>query len=249
MIKQIKTQHQTANKLKADKEKAEKAEKMKSLFLQNMSHEIRTPLNAIVGFNDLLNGESSITIDEADRSEMLNIVKNNVELLQTLVSDVLDISKLESGTYTVRYSDIKVKQLCYSVVESVRDKAQTGVNIIVEGKPSELVINSDAQRLQQVLINFMTNACKYTSHGAITLGYHLSKEYVIFTVTDTGKGIAPQEAEEIFTRFKMLNKSVKGTGLGLHICRLIAELLKGKVYVDTTYCKGAKFVFELPIKR
>lgn len=247
LINKIRHHKMEEKRLKIEKENAIKAEQTKSLFLQNMSHEIRTPLNAIVGFNDLLNGELAETLDKDEKLMMVDMIKTNVDLLQTLVSDVLDMSKFESGTYKVHYMDINTEQLCKTVLESIRPKANANVNVELECGESDLILHTDAQRVQQVLSNFLTNACKYTTEGAIKLSYHVDNDTIRFSVTDTGVGIKPEEAEMVFHRFKMLDKATKGTGLGLHICSLIANLLNGKVYVDTTYKKGARFVFELPM--
>ncbi len=233
--------------LKQEKEKAEKAEYIKSLFLQNMSHEIRTPLNAIVGFNDLLNGGYTNEIDPTERIDMVNMIKTNVELLQTLVNDVLDISKFESGTYKIDLIDVNVEQLCKTVIESIRCKVAPGVELILKCTPPNFIVRTDAQRLQQVISNFLSNACKYTTDGYIELEYRIIEQSIMISVTDTGIGIQPEEMETIFQRFKMLNKNIKGTGLGLHICQLIAQLLKGNVYVDRSYTQGARFVLEIPI--
>lgn len=246
------------------RQKAEAADKMKALFLQNMSHEIRTPLNAIVGFTDVLN-TPGMDLDEEEKSEMLHLIYSNTELLTTLLNDILDLSKLESGTYELDIAPVDVARLCRTTLESVAHRAPQGVdirfdlpeesNLSPDGKPaSELILHTDAARLQQVLTNFLTNACKYTSEGSIVLTYglrhnpELERDEVQFSVTDTGCGIPPEKAEKIFNRFEKLDNFKQGTGLGLNICRLIADLMKGKLYVDKSHTGGARFVFDLPMR-
>ena len=228
---------------------AENANKLKSLFLQNMSHEIRTPLNAIVGFTGVLNSDEDMGLDPEERKEMLGLIETNTELLTTLINDILDLSKLESDTYTLVLSPVSVSNLCRGTLASVTHRVKSGVELrLVEPEHShELVMNTDAARLQQVLTNFLTNACKYTEHGSITLAYrNMGKEWE-FSVTDTGCGIPPEKVETIFERFEKLDSFKQGTGLGLNICRRIADLVGGRVYVDTSYTEGARFVFVHPV--
>ncbi|MGL4852459.1 MAG: sensor histidine kinase [Phocaeicola sp.] len=157
------------------------------------------------------------------------------------------MSKFESGTYNVKITEIDPEHLCATIIESVRGKNKADVELKYACHPKGITIRTDAQRLQQVLINFMTNACKYTEMGSITLGYELRDNSILFSVSDTGVGINSKDAENIFLRFSMLEKSVTGTGLGLHICKLISNMLGGKVYLDTTYKEGARFIFKIPL--
>ena len=231
------------------RQEAENANRLKSLFLQNMSHEIRTPLNAIVGFTGVLNSDEDMGLDPEERKEMLGLIETNTELLTTLINDILDLSKLESDTYIWNASSVKVSELCHSVLASVAHRVTSGVDLrLKEPDDAQLItLDTDAARLQQVLNNFLTNACKYTEHGSIILAYRLLGKAIEFSVTDTGCGIPPEKVETIFERFEKLDSFKQGTGLGLNICRRIATLVGGQVYVDTAYTGGARFVFVHPL--
>ena len=228
---------------------AENANRLKSLFLQNMSHEIRTPLNAIVGFTGVLNSDEDVGLSAEERKEMLELIETNTELLTTLINDILDISKLESGTYTLELSPVRVSDLCHTVLASVLHRSMPDVKLRIDepADASGLVINTDAARLQQVLTNFLINACKYTEKGSIILAYRILDNDIEFSVTDTGCGIPADKAETIFERFEKLDSFKQGTGLGLNICRQIADLVGGRIYVDTSYTDGARFVFVHPM--
>lgn len=231
------------------REIAEYASQQKSVFLQNMSHEIRTPLNAIVGFSDVLNSKEDIGLTEEERDQYLNLIHMNTELLTTLVNDVLDLSKLESGVYKLALTSVNINELCNATVKSIASRAANGVELKLNEpqNASSIFFLTDAVRLQQVLTNFLTNACKYTDHGSIILGYRLLTDGGIeFSVTDTGCGIPADKVETIFGRFEKLNTFKQGTGLGLNICCRIAELIGGRTYVDTTYTGGARFIFIHP---
>lgn len=231
------------------REVAEYASQQKSVFLQNMSHEIRTPLNAIVGFSDVLNSKEDIGLTEEERDQYLNLIHMNTELLTTLVNDVLDLSKLESGVYKLALEPVNISELCNATLRSIASRVTNGVELKLDEpqNASSVSFLTDAIRLQQVLTNFLTNACKYTDHGSITLGYRLLPDGGIeFSVTDTGCGVPADKVETIFGRFEKLNTFKQGTGLGLNICRRIAELTGGRTYVDTTYTGGARFIFIHP---
>ena len=232
------------------RQKAENADKLKSLFLQNVSHEIRTPLNAIVGFTGVLNSGEDMGLTAEERKEMLGLIETNTELLTTLVNDILDLSKLESDTYTLCPSSVKVNQLCRNTLQSIKERVHAGVELRLEEPEyaADIVFATDAARLQQVLTNFLSNACKYTEQGSITLAYKVIEENggIQFSVTDTGCGIPPEKAEQVFTRFEKLDSFKQGTGIGLNICRRIADLVGGRVFVDTAYTGGARFVFIHP---
>ena len=233
----------------AARKQAENANHLKSLFLQNMSHEIRTPLNAIVGFTEVLNSDEDLGLTEEERKEMLELINTNTELLTTLVNDILDLSKLESDTYTLSLSPVSITELCHATLASVAHRISPGVELRIDepSNANELILNTDIARLQQILTNLLTNACKYTEEGSITLAYRHDKTEWEFSVTDTGCGIPPEKAETIFERFEKLDSFKQGTGLGLNICRRIAELVGGRVYLDTSYTGGARFVFMHPV--
>jgi signal transduction histidine kinase len=237
-----------SRQLKSEKEKAEKSNYIKSLFFQNMNHEIRTPLNAISGFNDLLNSNMSDEMSTEEKKELINMITINSNLLTTLVNDVIDLSNFESGTYKLNFDDVDIDSVCNTAVESIRGQQKEGVRLSFETSDRQHpTLHTDAQRLQQVLTNYLTNACKHTDSGSIILSYDITPKLVRFSVTDTGCGVKKEDAEKVFERFEMLKTNRSGTGLGLHICRLIANLLHGKVYLDTAYKKGARFIFDHPI--
>jgi signal transduction histidine kinase len=236
-------------KLKDERLKAENSKQMKSLFFQNMNHEIRSPLNAILGFNDMLNGDMADSILPEQKEEFVKMISTNCQLLHTLVNDVLDLSNFESGSYKLNPADVDIRHLCRTVLESIRGRQNENVRLILKTTPeTSYILHTDAQRLQQVLTNYLSNACKYTEEGSITLSYEVLPDVVRFAVSDTGCGVKPEDAEKVFERFQMLDKAKRGTGLGLHICRLIAKLLHARAYVDKSYTGGARFVFDHPLK-
>lgn len=248
------TRHRYAKRLLIEKEaaetarkQAEKADKLKSAFLQNMSHEIRTPLNAIVGFNDILN-DSSMELGQEERQELLSHLHTNTDLLLTLVNDVLDLSKLESGNYNISLSNVSLPELCESAIVGVSHRAHEGVQLLFQQPPTGISMITDGQRLQQILNNLLINACKYTQQGSITLTYEQKNDHIRFSVTDTGCGIDKDKAEIIFQRFEKLDSFKTGFGLGLSICRSLTQALGGEIYLDTHYTDGARFVVEFPLQ-
>lgn len=228
------------------REKAENADRSKSAFLANMSHEIRTPLNAIVGFSELLASAST----EEEKAQFLEIVHSNNELLQQLIADILDLSKIEAGTLEFTFSEVDVNQLMFDIEQLFRmrleDKSAV-IQIIRETPPDECVMYTDRNRLQQVVSNFMTNAVKFTDEGSITFGYNRCAEGLYFYVKDTGSGIPEDKVNHIFERFVRVEQNKKGTGLGLAICEMIIRKLGGKIGVESEYGKGSTFWFTLPI--
>ena len=226
------------------KEKAETADRLKSAFLANMSHEIRTPLNAIVGFSSLLLQDEN----PEEREQYMAIVEENNELVLQLMSDILDLSKIEAGTFDLVHKELDVNFLCVDIVRTMKMKAQPGVEILFERHLPECIIVSDRNRLNQVLFNFINNAVKFTSAGSIRLGYdQVDANHLRFYVADTGIGISREQQADIFERFVKLNTFVHGTGLGLPICKSIIEQLGGIIGVDSEPGKGACFWFTLPI--
>lgn len=235
---------ETAAKLKEAKEKAETADRLKTSFLANMSHEIRTPLNAIVGFSSLLTEVE----DVEERKQYMSIVEENNELLLQLISDILDLSKMEAGTFDFVERELDVNEMCEDIVRTMQMKAASGVDIVFERHLPDCVIMSDRNRLNQVLANFMNNALKFTKAGSICLGYERVDEgHLRFYVRDTGIGIDPEKQDEIFDRFVKLNTFVHGTGLGLSISKSIIEQMGGEIGVDSEPGKGACFWFVLPV--
>lgn len=229
------------------KEKAEESDLLKSAFLANMSHEIRTPLNAIVGFSSLL---TSAEISPEEREEYSAIISTNSELMLTLINDILDISRLETGKIHFVYEDIDIPSLCQQVIMTTTHNRREGVECVFESSYETYTLRTDVQRLSQVLINLLTNANKFTEQGRITLSFEvLEKEGMVrFAVADTGCGIPPEKQAKVFDRFEKLDEFKQGTGLGLAICRQIVMKVGGKIWVDGTYTSGSRFVFTHPIR-
>lgn len=227
----------------------EKSEKTKTMFIQNMSHEIRTPLNAIVGFTKLITSQAE-ELSEGEKAEFVNIVRNNTELLRHLVHDVTSLSELGSGQYVANLTDCKLNALCRQSLETVRHRKRQGVPLVFETNVADgFMIRTDVHRVMEVLINFLTNAIKYTEQGSITLQClkDEAEGKVTLAVADTGVGIPEKKRGEIFDRFAKLDSFHQGTGLGLHICTVIAKMLNGEVGVDPDYNKGARFYLKLNI--
>lgn len=226
------------------KEKAETADRLKSAFLANMSHEIRTPLNAIVGFSSLM-GE---TEDMEEKRQYMAIIEENNDLLLQLISDILDLSKIEAGTFDFVEKELDVNVLCEDIVRFMKMKAKPGVEVLFDRHLPECRIVSDRNRLNQVIANFVNNAIKFTTAGSIRVGYDkVDETHLRFYVADTGLGIEPEMQTQIFDRFIKLNTFVHGTGLGLSISKSIIEQLGGTIGVDSEPGKGSCFWFVLPI--
>ena len=224
------------------RDKAEMMDRLKSAFLANMSHEIRTPLNAIVGFSDLL----VETEELAERQEYIKIVRENNDLLLQLISDILDLSKIEAGTFEFTNGDVDVYLLCEDIVRSMRMKAKGEVELVLDNHLPVCHVISDRNRIHQVISNFVNNAMKFTSEGSIHVGYQLKDSELEFYVEDTGIGIEKEQLPHIFERFVKLNTFVHGTGLGLSICQSIVEQLGGRIGVDSEKGKGSRFWFTIP---
>ena len=225
------------------KEKAEEADRLKSAFLANMSHEIRTPLNAIVGFSSMLEEAE----DQEEKHQYITIIEDNNKLLLQLISDILDLSKIEAGTFDIIPERVNAKQLCNDLFQAMQMKATPQVELLMKDNLPELTFTSDKNRLYQVLLNFVTNALKFTSEGSITIDYKIDGNEVKFSVQDTGMGIEPEKQEAIFSRFVKLNSFIPGTGLGLPICQSIVTQLGGKIGVESEPGKGSCFWFTHPI--
>ena len=225
------------------KEKAEEADRLKSAFLANMSHEIRTPRNAIVGFSSMLEEAE----DQEEKHQYITIIEDNNKLLLQLISDILDLSKIEAGTFDIIPERVNAKQLCNDLFQAMQMKTSPQVELRLKDNLPELTFTSDKNRLYQVLLNFVTNALKFTSEGNITIDYQIDGNEVKFSVQDTGMGIEPEKQEAIFTRFVKLNSFIPGTGLGLPICQSIVTQLGGKIGVESEPGRGACFWFTHPI--
>jgi len=229
------------------KDRAEESNRLKSAFLANMSHEIRTPLNAIVGFSDVLaSGGSS----EEDQRNYFRIIQSNSDLLLRLINDILDLSRLEADKVTLTPEDCDVVQLCRQALSSVEmSRRESGNRFVFETKIDSFVLQVDVQRLQQVLINLLTNAAKFTKNGTITLQFEVDREKkrVLFAVADTGCGIPKEKQKQVFERFEKLNEYAQGTGLGLSICKLTVDKWGGSIWIDPDYERGARFVVSHPL--
>ena len=224
------------------RDKAEMMDRLKSAFLANMSHEIRTPLNAIVGFSDLL----VETEELSERQEYIKIVRENNDLLLQLISDILDLSKIEAGTFEFTNGDVDVNLLCEDIVRSMGMKAKEEVELVLDNHLPVCHVISDRNCIHQVISNFVNNAMKFTSEGSIHVGYKLKDGELEFYVEDTGIGIEKEQLPHIFERFVKLNSFVHGTGLGLSICQSIVEQLGGRIGVDSEKGKGSRFWFTIP---
>lgn len=243
-VEDITLQKKAEEELRRAKENAEKSDRLKSAFLANMSHEIRTPLNAIVGFSELLCNSKNIE----DQQKYINIIRDNNEQLLQLISDILDISKMETNTLEFVYSEVEVNELFDELRETIDLKMpqNTGIEVDLIPCSSKCVIYTERTRVLQVLVNFFNNALKFTEQGKITIGCEVKSNEVYFYVSDTGIGIPKEKQEEIFCRFVKLDSFKNGTGLGLTICKTIITKLKGKIGVDSTPGSGSTFWFTIP---
>ena len=234
---------ETEQKLIIARDKAEELDRLKSAFLANMSHEIRTPLNAIVGFSSLL----AETDSRNERQEYIKIVQENNELLLQLISDILDLSKIEAGTFNFVYTNVDVNETCAEIIKSMSMKVSKGVELIFEEPLPECYLYTDKNRFTQVISNFINNALKFTQQGCITLGYEqVSHQKIKFYVRDTGMGIPEEKQKSVFERFVKLNTFVQGTGLGLSICKSIVSQMGGEIGVESTEGVGSCFWFTHP---
>lgn len=237
---------QAEKQLALAKEKAENADLSKSTFLANMSHEIRTPLNAITGFAEILASANT----EEEKAQYQEIIKMNADLLQ-LVNDILDMSKIEAGTLEFVYTKVDINLLLSDLRQLFQMKVNdAGGNIQIIAEPSlpSCSIETDRNRVAQVLSNFTTNAIKFTQEGTISIGYEARDTELYFYVTDTGAGIPADKLPEVFGRFVKLNKDKKGTGLGLSISKTIVNKLEGQIGADSVEGKGSTFWFTIPYR-
>ena len=233
--------------LRVAKDRAEESNRLKSAFLANMSHEIRTPLNSIVGFSDVLAMGGST---EDEQQSYYKIIKTNSDLLLRLINDILDLSRLEANRVTLTWEECDVVQLCSQVVASVSFSRQSSDNQFLFSTSFETFrMVTDVLRMQQVIINLLSNADKFTKRGKITLDFSVNeeKQMAIFSVTDTGCGIPKEKQGLVFERFEKLNEYAQGTGLGLSICKLIVHKWRGSIWIDPDYTGGARFVFSHPL--
>ena len=237
--------------LKEANDKVQLANAAKTRFVQNMSHEVRTPLNAIVGFSQLLSLPDG-SFSEEEKNEFSEHVINNTQMLTMLLDDILNTSAIDSGNYKITYAQGEMNYIARAAVKSAEHRLKPGVKMFYAPESEEpFTFTTDPRRVQQILINLLTNACKHTKEGQICLSSSLTKRpgYVSYAVTDSGPGIPADQAEKIFERFTKLNDFVQGTGLGLSICRDVANRMGAEVYLDTSYTAGgARFILDVPIE-
>ena len=239
----ISERKQMEQELLTARDRTEESNRLKSAFLANMSHEIRTPLNAIVGFAKLI-GEVET---EEEKQQFIDIIDVNSELLLQLINDILDISKIEAGTLEFRFRPMNLNDLCRSELEVHKPRVKPGVELVFEERVANVEIVCDQNRLAQVISNLLNNAGKFTEEGEIRFGFDLKDGCVEFFVQDTGMGIPPEKARNIFDRFVKLNDFAAGTGLGLAISKMIVEKLDGTIGVDSEPGKGTRFHFSIPV--
>lgn len=232
--------------LREAKDRAEESSRLKSAFLANMSHEIRTPLNAIVGFSDVLSAGGA---SEEEQRGYFEIIRTNSDLLLRLINDILDVSRLEADRVILSLESCNVVQICQQVVASVAQARRSTNQFLFECEREVVEMRTDVQRLQQVVINLLSNADKFTKEGTITLKLEpdTAGNVAVFSVTDTGCGIPLDKQKRVFERFEKLNEYVQGTGLGLSICKLTVEKWGGEIWIDPAYTDGARFVFTHPM--
>lgn len=222
--------------------KAEQSDRLKSAFLANMSHEIRTPLNAIVGFSRLM----TTTDNREDEKLYSEIINQNSDVLLQLINDILDLSKIEAGTFEYIKQPMDLGEMCRNVYEIHKGRVQEGVTLTLDNENDSLMINEDKNRILQLITNLITNAIKFTYEGEIHFGFKLKKDYIDFYVKDTGIGISEEKLSHIFGRFVKLNSFVQGTGLGLTICQMIVEKMGGAITVESELHEGSTFRFTIP---
>ena len=230
------------------KDKAEESNRMKSAFLANMSHEIRTPLNSIVGFSSLLTSDQ-MTLSKEEKAHFSDIIKQNSDALLNLINDVLDLSRIETGRMAIKKADCDVVALGKSVLESMIVTCRKPISFDFKCDFGECIISTDEARLRQVLVNLFTKSIKFSEQGAIVLSISRKADEGIlyFSVTDNGCGIPEKDAERVFERFVKLDQFKQGTGIGLQLCQQFITRLGGKIWVDTTYKDGARFIFTHPL--
>ena len=236
----------TEEELIAARDKALQADTLKSAFLANMSHEIRTPLNSIVGFSDLLKDIEAFSPEEV--KQFVDTINTNCTLLLALINDILDLSRIESGSMDFRFAGYNLTFVMQQIYDSQRLSMPRGVELVMklpEGEGKSIV--TDSVRLKQVINNFINNAKKFTTQGSITFGFQTEEPgYTVFFVEDTGSGISEENQRRIFERFYKVDSFTQGAGLGLSICQTIVERFRGEINVSSELGKGTRFTVRVP---
>lgn len=240
----IKVQKRRADRLQKALEQANIAERVKQVFVQNMRHEIRTPLNAIIGFAQLMIAD----LPQEERELYYSYIQESNDKLLATLDDIIDVSNMETGVFNLKYEEVNIDTLCKEEMKAVQDTLNYGVALNYRPAENGMTINTDAKRLRQVLNHLLSNAIKNTTKGDVTLSVKRmpTTGRMQFVVTDTGVGIPPEKTSLIFENFEKVDCYSPGLGLGLYICTLIANVLSGKIYLDSTYTGGARFVYEIP---
>lgn len=247
----LQDQQREIRQLRQERDEARQGSEAKDIFVQNMSHEVRTPLNAVVGFAQLLSLPPEL-LTEKERTEYSEHIQHNGDLLMMLIDDILDVSDVKGRSYNITPTTCALHDICNAALASVKYRVKPNIDLkYVSRVPDGYTVYADPRRVQQVLINYLTNAIKHTKEGYIRLVSSLEEHpgMITFAVEDTGEGVPVGQAKNIFRRFTKLNDFVQGTGLGLNICLTLAEKMGGQVYLDTSYTNGARFVFSLPIAK
>ncbi|MDR0969268.1 MAG: PAS domain S-box protein [Lentimicrobiaceae bacterium] len=245
-MQDITEQRKASIKLQEAKEKAENSDKLKSAFLANMSHEIRTPLNAIIGFSELL----SMSDDEKEKQEYMEIITANNNLMLVLVDNILDLSKLEADTMEYSFSNVNVNLMMREIERKFNEDSTVNkkIELVFEETEPKCVVVTEKNRVKQVIFNFLSNAYKFTKEGKISFGFNVKDNKIRFYVSDTGIGVSPGEQELIFERYYKSNNFTSGAGLGLAISKEIVRKLNGTIGINSELGKGATFWFEIPVE-
>lgn len=236
-----------AQELQQANEKAQQAQLMKTAFIQNMNHEVRTPLNAIVGFSECL---AEIPLSKQETKEISATIKKNSDKLLKIISDMISIANIDSGDQTLTYQEISVNELANRSLQEMKEYTQPGVKFYYTPCQTDYILSSNEDIVHQILINLLHNALKFTSSGEVELSYGVDNQNnkLYFHVRDTGIGVKSELKEKIFSRFYKVDSFVPGAGLGLSLCRILAERIEAQVYLDDTYHDGCLFTFEHPLK-
>lgn len=237
-----------ADELLQANERAQQAHLMKTAFIQNMNHEVRTPLNAIVGFTECL---TQIQLSPEDMQEICSTIKENSDKLLKIIGDMLSIANIDSGNNTLDFQPLSVDECCGVLIEEMKDRMEHDVKLYYTPHDEDFTLVTDVYTVHQILTNLVHNAIKFTRQGEIELSYRVDskKGKILFLVRDTGPGIDESLKEKIFERFYKVDSFVPGSGLGLSLCRVLAERLSGEVYLDCSYKQGSLFVFVQPLKK